>query len=62
MKTNAAKTNATKTNAMISEGLSINKLEERLEMSDGLLTCCSNGSYICCSLNLGNQTSSGAPK
>jgi len=62
MKTNATKTNATKTKAMISEGLSINKLEERLEMSDGLLTCCSNGSFMCCSLNLGGSQSSGAPK
>ena len=40
------------TEKMISEGLSINQLEERLEMSNGIV-CCSDGVIAtCCALDV----------
>ena len=39
-------------NKMISQGLSINQLEERLEMSNGFV-CCSDGVIAtCCSIDI----------
>ena len=41
-----------KTEKMISEGLSINQLEERLEMSNGIV-CCSDGVIAsCCAFDI----------
>ena len=43
------------TNKMISDGLSINQLEERLEMSNGFV-CCSDGVIAsCCAIDGGTD-------
>ncbi|MDU1904578.1 MAG: hypothetical protein E6772_07320 [Dysgonomonas sp.] len=40
-----------KTENMISEGLTVNQLEERLEMANGLFLCCTDDvNGTCCGL------------